>query len=149
MLILCLVFGVVATDRIEAATAKILKVLPHFLDREGRIALAPSLFERDAYQAILRSDRSLCSGLRFDVQWKAKTTRATDLRLRLELVTTTAPRDRPIVLEQPIKGGRWGSHWARLKLEQTAFRQAGEMIAWRASVWDGAQLVAEQKSFLW
>ena len=32
----------------HAGSGKLLKVLPHFLDREGRHALSPSLFERDA-----------------------------------------------------------------------------------------------------
>jgi hypothetical protein len=50
-----------------AKPAKIVKVLPHYVDLEGRIALAPSLFERDAYQAVLRLNRtrafvSTCDG---------------------------------------------------------------------------------------
>ncbi len=40
-----------------AAPAKVIKVLPHFLDQKGRHALSPSLYDRDAYQAHLRSIR--------------------------------------------------------------------------------------------
>src|SRR5690349_20263207 len=56
----------------SAATGRITKVLPHLLDLEGRHALSPSLYDRDAYQARLRQHREQVSGIRFDVQWKAK-----------------------------------------------------------------------------
>src|SRR6266567_3807500 len=55
----------------EAASGRIIKVLPHLLDRGGRHTLSPSLYERDAYQAFLRKNPGQCSGLRFDIQWKA------------------------------------------------------------------------------
>jgi hypothetical protein len=29
------------------------------------------------------------------------------------------------------------------------FKQLGEISAWRVTLWDGAQLLAERKSFLW
>ena len=38
----------------HAGSAKVLKVLPHFLDEKGRMALNPSLYARDAYQGYLR-----------------------------------------------------------------------------------------------
>jgi len=133
-----------------AASGKVIKVLPHYLDREGRIAQSPSLFERDAYQAILRQDRSLCSALRFDIQWKAKKpVKSADLTLRLELVTSTVSNERPLVLEQPVRRKTLGSRWSSILLEGEAFRAAGELIAWRVSLWDGDRLVAEQRSFLW
>ena len=148
-LLLGLVLGASLLVSAEAASTKIVKVLPHYVDREGRIALSPSLFERDAYQALLRQDRSLCSALRFDVQWKAKLAATTRLRLRLELVTATVSRERPLVLEQPVRPKALGSRWSRVALEGETFRKAGEVIAWRASIWDGDQLLAEQRSFLW
>src|SRR5690348_1436186 len=58
----------------EAAGARIIKVLPHLLDRDSRHTLSPSLYERDAYQSFLRKNADQCAGLRFDVQWKAKAT---------------------------------------------------------------------------
>jgi hypothetical protein len=147
-LLLGLVLGASPFVSVEAASAKIIKVLPHYVDREGRIALSPSLFERDAYQALLRRDRNLCSGLRFDVQWKAKPAAGT-LKLRLELVTPTVSRVRPLVLELPVRPKALGSRWSRVALEGEAFRTAGEVTAWRASLWNGDQLLAEQHSFLW
>jgi hypothetical protein len=29
------------------------------------------------------------------------------------------------------------------------YRQFGELIAWRATLWDDDKLLSEQKSFLW
>lgn len=139
----------VGAQAASAKSAKIIKVLPHYVDRDGRTALSPSLFERDAYQAILRQDRSQCSALRFDVQWKAKTSAPSELKLRLELVTSTASRERPLVLEQPVRPKAIGSRWSRIRLEGEAFRGAGEVIAWRASLWDADRCLAEQRSFLW
>ena len=56
------------------ATGRVIKVLPHFLDLQGRAALSPSLYDRDAYQAVLRDHPEKRSGLRFDMQWKTKGT---------------------------------------------------------------------------
>ena len=151
-LLLGLALGASSLVSVEAAaakSAKIIKVLPHYLDREGRISLSPSLFERDAYQALLRQDRKLCSGLRFDVQWKAKLATTTQLKLRLELVTPTVSRARPLVLEQPVRPRALGSRWSRVALEGEAFRTAGEVTAWRVSLWHADQLLADQRSFLW
>jgi hypothetical protein len=39
----------------QAAGPRVYKVLPQFLDVNGRASLTPSLYDRDAYQAIHRS----------------------------------------------------------------------------------------------
>ena len=48
--------GVAGTSRGAAAataqTGRVVKVLPLYLDLKGRDAISPSLFDRDAYQAI-------------------------------------------------------------------------------------------------
>src|SRR6059036_401414 len=69
----------------NASTGKVLKVLPHFLDTNGLHTLSPSLYERDAYQAYLRQHPEKRSGIRFDVQWKAKGPSFEPRTLRLEL----------------------------------------------------------------
>src|SRR5687767_16014534 len=56
---------------VDAAEPRVIKVLTHLIDAQGRNALAPSLYERDAYQLHLRSNPALVSGMRFDVQFKA------------------------------------------------------------------------------
>lgn len=136
----------------SAASARIVKVLPHFLDQEGRHTLSPSLYDRDAYQARLREHPELRSGMRFDVQWRARTGRPATLRLRLEL-RGSARGDLPTqtALETTVPVGRSGvgSGWAQLQLTGEEYRKFGDLTAWRATLWDGEGLLAEQKSFLW
>jgi|SRR6266536_124293 len=131
----------------EAATARIIKVLPHFLDRDGRSSLSPSLYERDAYQVFLRKNPEQCSGLRFDIQWKARNADWSRLKLRVEIRGSKAAT--PQVLERPAKRNHWYHRWSSLALEGATYQQIGEAIAWRATLWEGNQLLAEQKSFLW
>jgi|SRR5580765_2102769 len=145
LLPLLIFFGARAPDA-EAASATIIKVLPHLLDRDGRHSLSPSLYERDAYQAFLRKHPDLCSGLRFDVQWKAKRAAGSPLLLRLEIRGKEA---KPVVLEQSARRDRLYSRWNSLRVDGDAYRKIGDVIAWRATLWEGDQLVAKQESFLW
>ena len=133
---------------VAAADAKVIKVLPHFLDLEGRHSLSPSLYERDAYQDYLKKNPDQRSALRFDVQWKAYRA-GTNLTLRLELRTSKTFLAKPLVLEQHLKRARWFSTWSALTIQADAYRQMGDLIAWRATLWDGEQRLAELKSFLW
>jgi hypothetical protein len=48
----------------SAAEQRVIKVLPHLMDKEGRVAKSPSLFERDAYQLWLRENPEEQSGIR-------------------------------------------------------------------------------------
>jgi hypothetical protein len=146
LLTLLLFFFARALDA-EAASAKIIKVLPHLLDRNGRHSLSPSLYERDAYQALLRKKPDLCSGLRFDIQWKAKPLAGIPLQLRVEI--RGSKEAKPVVLEQSVRRDHSYSRWNSLRLDGDAYRKLGEVIAWRATLWDGDRLVAEQDSFLW
>jgi hypothetical protein len=130
-----------------ADRAKIVKVLPHHLDLEGRHSLSPSLYERDAYQDFLRQNPEKRSGLRYDIQWKAKGVR--EPLLRLEARTSNAKTGKPLVVQQQVKPSRLWSRWSALKFEGPEYKQMGEVIAWRVSLWSGDQLLAEQKSFLW
>ena len=130
-----------------AASARIIKVLPHLLDRNGKHTLAPSLYERDAYQAFLRLHPEQRSGLRFDVQWKAPVLGKFSVRLELRgrqgKESTTA-----VLASDPRQGGLF-SRWSALRLDGEDYRKFGELTAWRATLWDGDQQVSEQKSFLW
>ena len=131
----------------QAARGKVLKVLPHLLDQQGRHTLHPSLYERDAYQNHLRQHREKCGGLRFDIHWKADKVAFPGLKLRLEARGSKAPR--PVVLEAGLERRPWYKRWTSLKLEGQTFQELGDLVAWRATLWEGATLVAEQKSFLW
>lgn len=127
--------------------ARVVKVLPHLTDKQGRIALSPSLYERDAYQAHLRKTPAEQGGLRFDVQWKSILTNTFQLRVEVRgnkgNVGTTA------VLQQNVKFTGFLTTWTRLHLQGEDYARIGELSAWRATIWDGDRLVAEQKSFLW
>ncbi len=133
----------------QAAEAAIVKVLPHFLDAQGRHTLAPSLYERDAYQAQLRKHPEQRSALRFDIQWKARPGGADPLKLRLEIRGSKAGLDKPLVLEQAVKAPSGFSRWSSLTLAGETFKQCGEVTGWRATLWQGDRQLAEQKSFLW
>jgi hypothetical protein len=128
-----------------AAPARITKVLPHLLDREGRYSLSPSLYERDAYQALLRKSPEKCSGIRFDVRWKAQA--GNRVKLRIDIRGSASPE--PLVLEQNVRRNHWYDRWTSLTLSGESFQKVGQVIAWRATLWDGDKLLAEQKSFLW
>lgn len=130
-------------------TGKIVKVLPHHLDNAGHHTLSPSPFDRDAYQFQLRNNPNLVSGVRFDIHWKAKHAKSVALRLRLELLTTTSTKSKPLVFELPVAAKSGRARWAKIPVVGQDFEQAGDIIAWRVTLWDGGAQVAEQKSFLW
>jgi hypothetical protein len=130
-----------------AADARIIKTLPHFLDQNGRHTLHPSLFERDGYQANLKTHPELVSGMRFDVQWKAH--QLENGRLKLQVRGAKTPARQIETFESHLKGGGLWSHWTGVTVNGADFQRLGSIIAWRISLWDGEREIAEQKSFLW
>ncbi len=133
----------------SAASGRVVKVLPHFLDLEGRHSVSPSLYDRDAYQAELRKHPEKRSGLRFDILWRARGAAKTKAKLRVELRGTASgnlPSETTIESEVNVTGT---SHWAAVKLDGEAYKKFGEVTAWRVTLWSGDQLLGEQKSFLW
>ena len=146
LLVLVAALGVLASPA-RAATARLVKVLPHFVDQQGRIALNPSLYERDAYQAHLRTHPEERAGLRFDVQWRSRDT--SRLRLRIELRGNRGRDGTTAVVEEEVKYRGIFTTWSRASLTGDAYKKFGELSAWRATLWDGDKMIAEQKSFLW
>jgi hypothetical protein len=134
---------------LSAADAAILKVLPSLLDHQGRASLAPSLYERDAYQAQLRKKPEQVAGLRMDVRWRAPRSPAGTLKLRLELRGSQSDNNGPLIIEQTVSAPRWGSSWTRITLDADARRQLGDLVAWKASLKRGDQECASIQSFLW
>ncbi len=114
--------------------------------------LSPSLYDRDAYQAQLRRHPEQRSGLRFGVLWRGRAEGGTTLKLRAEL-RGMAKGDLPsqMKLETEVKIGASGStsRWAKLTLAGDDYKKFGEVSAWRVTLWNGDQFVAEQNSFLW
>ncbi|HTL54356.1 MAG TPA: hypothetical protein VL361_01700 [Candidatus Limnocylindrales bacterium] len=139
------------TCGLEAATGRVIKVLPEFLDEKGRNSLAPSLYERDVYQALLRDHPERRSGLRFYIQWKTKGPVWEPLTIRVE-IRGNAEGNLPkqLVLEQRIEnpGGAF-SHWSNVTLSSEDYKKIGSVTAWRISFWEGKTLLGQQQSFLW
>lgn len=149
LLIFLALLGLFPVSRAADATGRVLKVLPLFLDHQGRDSTAPSLFERDAYQAWLRSHTNEISAVRFDVQWKAAKTSAGRLQLRAELRGIGAdglPKLK--TLETEIAPHTFRA-WTSLTLGGEDRKNFGSLAAWRVTLWNGDQLIGEQKSFLW
>ena len=140
--------GWVACGAAYAGGDRIVKVLPHYLDVHGKHAVSPSLFERDAYQAMLKANPDKRGGMQFDVRWKSGVASRRERVLRLELVTPKHPESLPLVIEQALPPKR-KSGWAKVPIGAATAKEAGEIVAWRlALVVDGAT-VASQQSFLW
>jgi hypothetical protein len=133
----------------DAAVGRVNKVLPHFLDAQGRHSLSPSLFDRDAYQAKLRQNPALRSGVRYDIHWRIRSTKDAALTIKVELRGIAEGSVAKLkVIEESVKGGT-GSRWTGIKLAGEDYKKFGEVTAWRVTLWDGEQMLGEQKSFLW
>lgn len=131
----------------------IVKVLPLYLDQNGRDAVSPSLFDRDAYQAYLRENDSKVATMRFDVLWKGTAEKHEKLRLQVELRGTTADgHPTQAIIEKEAAPGIF-SKWTSLALDaggiDKVYKNLGTLAAWRVTIWNGNQLLSEQKSFLW
>src|ERR1017187_7551919 len=140
---------VVAAHAADAVTGKIVKVLPFFLDQQGRDATSPSLFDRDAYQAHLRERTNEVSALRFDVLWKA--TKAPDEKIKIAVElrgvgTNSVPKLK--TLETNVVPGTF-RQWTEIPLAGDDYKNFGAVVAWRVTLWNGEQKLGEEKSFLW
>ncbi|MBU6409720.1 MAG: hypothetical protein KGR98_04965 [Verrucomicrobia bacterium] len=128
---------------------RVIKVLPFCLDRQGHVAISPSLFDRDAYQAQLRAHPDQVSGLRFDVLWKSWDAGGAALTLRADLRgVTPSGLPREATLQKTISPGHF-RRWSFLSLRGTRYKNLGNLVAWRVTLWQGGKLLAQQKSFLW
>jgi hypothetical protein len=135
---------------LPAATGRVIKVLPEFMDSKGQTTLSPSLYERDAYQAQLRRNPVKLSGMKFFIQWKTKDYAWDAITIRLELrgrAEGNLPKQ--LIVEKPVQPGGWLSHWTAFAITGNDFATLGQVTAWRATLWEGGQLLGEQKSFLW
>lgn len=151
LLILVAALGMVsAAQAADAVTGRVVKVLPFLVDKQGRIATSPSLFDRDAYQALLREQQATnVSALRFDILWKATKAPGETLKLAVELrgmATNSVPKLQ--TLETNVVPGTF-RQWTDLPLAGDDYKNFGRVTAWRVTLWNGTELLSEQKSFLW
>ncbi|HZF02042.1 MAG TPA: hypothetical protein VE344_09120 [Methylomirabilota bacterium] len=145
LILLCSLAVASASD----ATGRVMKVLPLYLDLQGRDAISPSLFDRDAYQAQLRQHTNEVSAIRFDVLWKASAGKDSKLKLRAELRGIGEHNlPRQTVLEKEV-APKFFRSWTSLTLGGDELKNFGSPVAWRVTLWNGDKLLGEQKSFLW
>jgi hypothetical protein len=151
LVVFCLLGGICAAAiSASAATGRVIKVLPFLVDRDGNHTLTPSLFERDGYQDLLRHHPEKVSTMLFDVQWKVKGQAAAQLKLRVELRGVPhSGAATGAILEEPVQPRGRFSHWTSLSLTPARYKDLNEVTAWRATLWEGDELIGEQKSFLW
>jgi hypothetical protein len=149
LMTLLLLGSLSAASASDAATGHIVKMLPLFLDLKGHDALSPSLFDRDAYQVHLRQYTNEVSAIRFDVLWRASNVKDAKLTLRLEL-RGVGPDNLPrqATLEQTVTP-HFFRHWTSFTLGGDDYKNFGEVVAWRATLWSDDKMLGEQKSFLW
>lgn len=135
----------------SAASGKVIKVLPQFVDLQGRTSLSPSLYERDAYQAVLRRNPERRSGMRYHVQWKTRGPVWRPLKLRLELRGVAEGNlPKQLVLEQDLVNKRtMFTRWSEINLTADQYRHLGSVTAWRVTLWEGNKALGQQQSFLW
>ncbi|MGZ4962302.1 MAG: hypothetical protein ACXWBP_00395 [Limisphaerales bacterium] len=132
-----------------AGEGRVIKVLPLYLDSKGRDSLQPSLYERDAYQAVLRAHPKQRSALRFAVQWKGRKMDWSKARL---VVETRSVQGNEIIThsaEHALDKCGWFSKWENIDISGKDFEAMGELASWRVTLWEGDRKVGEQKSFLW
>jgi hypothetical protein len=150
LLIVLVSLGLVtAAHAADAVTGRIVKVLPFFLDQQGRDAMSPSLFDRDAYQAHLREHTNEVSALRFDVLWKAAKSADEKIKIAVEL-RGVGPGGVPKLktLEAAVVPGTFRK-WTAIPFGGDEYKNFGAVVAWRVTLWNGGQMLNEQKSFLW
>ena len=149
LVIMFLLGSLSATFASDAVSGRVVKVMPLLLDLQSRDAVSPSLYDRDAYQVYLRQHTNEISAIRFDVLWKASNAKGAILKLRVELRGVgVGGLPRQTALEQSVTPGFF-RRWTSLTLGGADYKNSGELVAWRATLWSDDQLLSEQKSFLW
>ena len=132
----------------RAADQRVIKVLPHLLDKDGAHTVSPSLFDRDAYQSWLKENPDHQTGVRYDIHWRSAKPGKFELKLEL-LGRVEKGQIKRRTVEGKVSVQRSKSQWTALSLTGEDFKQFGPIVAWRVSLWQGDQLVAKHQSFLW
>lgn len=149
LLTILLLTGTLSAWADGAVEGRIVKMLPLLLDSNGHDAVSPSLYDRDAYQVYLRQHTNEISAVRYDVLWQVKHATQAKYKLRLELrglVIDGKPQQK--VMELEVKPSFF-RHWDSLPMAGDDYKNFGEAVAWRVTLWADDRMLAEQKSFLW
>ena len=139
--------GTVVKQLTQVPEGTIVKVLPHYLDAEGRHSDGPSLLHRDVYQIKLRDEPELINALRFDIKWRGGGPGVEIAELRVEVRSSKAGVPTQVFEQQIKPGGR--ANWTGVLVSAEEYKKIGKMESWRATLLVGDKVQAEQKSFLW
>ena len=151
--VLCLLFAILPVFAAPPTTppapsVRIKKVLPHYLDKQGKHTLSPSLLERDAYQAELRASPKQRGGMQFDILVSTLPP-ANDLKLKLDARGSGDAGSTAVTLERSLAKQDRFHRWLVLKFSDADYAKLGNLTAWRATLVQGDTIISEQKSFLW
>lgn len=133
----------------QAMEGKVCKVLPEFLDKKGRNSMAPSLYERDAYQVYLRKHPEKRATLHLAVEYKARGLDWSKAKLRADLRGLIGDTMTNVTMEVPVKRSSFFHNWTEFDIRGDQFKHFGELVAWRVSLWQGDKELSSQESFLW
>jgi hypothetical protein len=81
------------------------------------------------------------------VQWKAS--KSPDLAMKVEMRGICTNKATTVTLETALGKQSWFSTWTEIAIKGDEYKQFGEMVAWRVTLWDGKTQLAEQRSFMW
>lgn len=138
------------TASVQAAVSgRVAKVLPQYLDLQGRASLSPSLYERDAYQAWLVKYPGQRGGLVFNILWRAGESGGLKIRVEARGAAPSAQLAKTFVWEKSVVRKNFFSRWEKITVPDDDFKNIATLTAWRVTLWDGDQQIGEQKSFLW
>jgi hypothetical protein len=147
--LLCLLSNAPA-QVVQAEGYKVSKVNREFIDAEGNTTdEVGSLVSKAKYQRALERNRKY-TGIRFFILWKAPSTPTPNLTVKLEAKgqdaqgrSTAASRFRTYPKKSHFSG------WAILDIDGESFARFGELRAWKVTILQDGQPMAERKSFLW
>ena len=129
-------------------SARIVKVLPHYLDEDDRHTRGVVLTDRDLYQKELRDNPEEITGIRFDIKWSGTGLDPKITKLRLEVKSSKAGAGL-FVTNHPVTTDALFATWTTIRMSSSSFEKLGKMESWRVTLLEGGQPVHEQKSFLW
>lgn len=147
-IVLLLTIALLVSAASAHAAGKIFKVLPQYLDLKGRASVSPSLYDRDAYQALLLKTPAQRSGVQFKVYWRAGHG-ALKIRVEARGSAQDVKKNPNPTWEKSVERTALFSRWTTIAVTGDDYRNLGTVTAWHVTLWDGDQLLSEQKSFLW
>tara|TARA_Y100000588_G_scaffold315337_1_gene343362 strand:+ start:253 stop:687 length:435 start_codon:yes stop_codon:yes gene_type:complete len=132
------------THQTSSGDTGLIKVLPHYLDKEGQHSDGPTLLHRDSHQNRLIKNPELVHSIRYDVQWFGEG----EVTLRLEL--RSGKRDsNPIIKKRTLSAGLGFNHWSSIDISPEIYREFGQPYSWQVSLWRDKKMLDKRESFLW